>query len=303
MVGYDKEKETNILKSGIAGVFGGQITRALVCPIDVVKIRFQLQPGTVRSELKYNGLIQAVKTIWKEESIYGFYKGHVPAQLLSMVYGGVQFASFEYITKAANEIIPHSKDDHSVRSVVHFGCGCLSGAICTLTSQPFDVVRTRFAAQKEPKQYRTVTSAIKGMYVGEGLSSFFKGLTPALSQIIPYSGFTFCFNSLLQGLWRECSFNEGPVSHTICGGGAGLMSKCIVYPMDVVKKRLQVQGFSEATISEVVTYNGFRDCISTIKKQEGVRGFYKGLHVAAIKSTCTSALIFLTYECISDFIR
>uniref|UniRef100_F6XDJ9 Mitochondrial carrier protein n=1 Tax=Ciona intestinalis TaxID=7719 RepID=F6XDJ9_CIOIN len=246
MVGYDKEKETNILKSGIAGVFGGQITRALVCPIDVVKIRFQilysqLQPGTVRSELKYNGLIQAVKTIWKEESIYGFYKGHVPAQLLSMVYGGVQ-------------------------------------------------------------QYRTVTSAIKGMYVGEGLSSFFKGLTPALSQIIPYSGFTFCFNSLLQGLWRECSFNEGPVSHTICGGGAGLMSKCIVYPMDVVKKRLQVQGFSEATISEVVTYNGFRDCISTIKKQEGVRGFYKGLHVAAIKSTCTSALIFLTYECISDFI-
>uniref|UniRef100_H2ZE17 Mitochondrial thiamine pyrophosphate carrier n=1 Tax=Ciona savignyi TaxID=51511 RepID=H2ZE17_CIOSA len=303
MVGYDKDKETNILKSGFAGVSGGLITRALVCPIDVLKIRFQLQPGTLQSELKYKGIIQAVKTIWKEESVYGFYKGHVPAQLLSMVYGGVQFASFEYITKAAHDFIPHTRDDHTLRSFVHFGCGCISGGMCTFVSQPFDVVRTRFAAQKEPRQYRTVTSAVQGMYAVEGVSSFFKGLTPALSQIIPYTGFTFFFNSVLKGLWRECSFTEGPISHTICGGGAGLISKCIVYPMDVVKKRLQVQGFSEATVSKVVKYNGFLDCIATIKKQEGSRGFYKGLHVAVIKSTCTSGLIFLTYESILDYIR
>ena len=51
---------------------------------------FQLQPESVRSQLKYNGIVQAVATMFREEGYRAFWKGHTPAQCLSMINGGLQ---------------------------------------------------------------------------------------------------------------------------------------------------------------------------------------------------------------------
>lgn len=52
---------------------------------------------------KYSGVKQAVVLIFKEEGITAFWKGHVPAQGLSAVYGLVQFTSFEILTKKSKQ--------------------------------------------------------------------------------------------------------------------------------------------------------------------------------------------------------
>jgi len=41
-VGFDHEKTVYYSESFIAGFLGGIVTRALVCPLDVLKIRFQV---------------------------------------------------------------------------------------------------------------------------------------------------------------------------------------------------------------------------------------------------------------------
>lgn len=53
---------------------------------------------------KYSGLLQASYLIWKEENVVAFWKGHIPAQGLSAVYGIVQFAVFESLTNRAKYI-------------------------------------------------------------------------------------------------------------------------------------------------------------------------------------------------------
>lgn len=53
---------------------------------------------------KYRGLKQACTLIYKEEGLVAFWKGHVPAQGLSAVYGLVQFTAFELLTKYAKEV-------------------------------------------------------------------------------------------------------------------------------------------------------------------------------------------------------
>ena len=59
----------------------------LVC---VVKFQLQVEPIQKYNGSKYHGMLQACSTIYKEEGIHAFWKGHVPAQGLSLVYGLVQ---------------------------------------------------------------------------------------------------------------------------------------------------------------------------------------------------------------------
>lgn len=59
----------------------------------------------------------------------------------------LQFLSFEMLTELVHRASVHDARDFSV----HFVCGGLSACAATLTVHPVDVLRTRFAAQGEPK--------------------------------------------------------------------------------------------------------------------------------------------------------
>jgi len=53
-------------------------------------VQLQEQPVRRSSYSKYHGMFHAVRTIFKEEGLTAFWKGHNPAQLLSVVYGLMQ---------------------------------------------------------------------------------------------------------------------------------------------------------------------------------------------------------------------
>ncbi|MEE6528718.1 hypothetical protein FKM82_017197, partial [Ascaphus truei] len=84
---------------------------------------------------------------------------------------------------------------------VHFLCGGLAACSSTLTVQPLDTLRTRFAAQGEPKVYRSLRQAVVTMYRSEGPLTFYRGLSPSLLSVFPYAGLQFFFYNLLQRGW------------------------------------------------------------------------------------------------------
>lgn len=60
---------------------------------NIFSIFLQLQIEQLSSRnpgAKYHGILQAVQRISQEEGLLAFWKGHVPAQLLSVGYGAVQ---------------------------------------------------------------------------------------------------------------------------------------------------------------------------------------------------------------------
>ncbi|XP_020661945.1 mitochondrial thiamine pyrophosphate carrier [Pogona vitticeps] len=304
MVGYDPDSKCASLSTGeiaAAGSASGLVTRVMISPFDVLKIRFQLQIEKLSSrnpQAKYHGIWQAILKISQEEGPTAFWKGHVPAQLLSITYGGTQFVSFELLTK----LVHHGTSYDARNFIVHFVCGGLSACVSTVTVQPLDTLRTRMAAQGEPKIYRNIRHAVASMYQTEGLRAFYRGLSPTVIAVVPYAGFQFSFYSLLKKLYDWVvpaeEMKTGNVKNFVCGSCAGVLSKTLTYPFDLFKKRLQVGGFEQAraAFGQVRTYTGFVDCARHVVQEEGTRGLFKGLSPSLLKAAFSTGFTFFWYE-------
>ncbi|XP_026016365.1 mitochondrial thiamine pyrophosphate carrier-like [Astatotilapia calliptera] len=303
MVGYDPGVQGAPLspkEAAFAGSAAGMVTRALISPFDVIKIRFQLQIERVSSKTpqgKYYGIFQATRCIHLEEGLSAFWKGHIPAQLLSICYGAVQFASFEFLTELVHQKMLYD----SQTAGVHFVCGGLAACSATVVCQPLDTLRTRFAAQGEPKVYRNLRHAVSTMWRSEGTLTFYRGLSPTLMAVFPYAGLQFFFYNIFKKLLApqpEAGNSGGNLKSLVCGSGAGMISKTITYPFDLFKKRLQVGGFeaARAHFGQVRSYRGLLDCMVQIAKEEGFRGFFKGLSPSLVKAALSTGFTFFWYE-------
>ena len=122
--------------------------------------------------------------------------------------------------------------------------GGVAGASGTLASAPGDVLRTRLVAQAEPV-YKSIWHAVNQLWKEGGVPAFYKGALPAVMMTAPQAALQFAFYSLFTSLVPKVPLKDRSVSISIpeslsCGGLAGMASKSLLYPLDVAKKRLQV---------------------------------------------------------------
>lgn len=82
------------------------------------------------------------------------------------------------------------------------------------------------------------------------------------------------------------------------GALAGLLSKAAVYPLDLAKKRLQIQGFGEhrRSYGQHFQCSGVWHCFRATVRQEGLLGIYKGMTPSIWKAGVTSAINFCIYD-------
>ena len=73
----------------LSGIEAGSVMVFITNPFWLLKTRLQLQGAVGQGNLRYNGPADAIRTILKEEGLLGFYKGIIPALLLTS-HGAVQ---------------------------------------------------------------------------------------------------------------------------------------------------------------------------------------------------------------------
>lgn len=278
------------IKIASAGAISGALTRATLQPFDVLKIRFQLQS----SGNKYTSIYQAIRVIYVEEGPKAFWKGHVPAQALSIVYGVCQFSTWEYLNKFAN-----TYNHTGLNKILTFGAGAAGGIVATTVSFPFDVLRTRLVAQSTTLQtYDSMFQALRIIPKSEGYKTFYKGLYPALIQIIPYAGTQFlCYKIFNEFCDKVFGINWVISGVVVSGSLSGFCAKVVVYPLDLCKKRLQIQGMERWVFSDLqFNANGLTQCFLSTVRLEGFLGLYKGFFISAIKACVVSGVSFAIYE-------
>ena len=291
--------------------------RFCIAPLDVLKIRLQLQTGPLQgrgargviSGLAPIGTINTFKHILHDEgvtvvlsnSIYcshvnqgstlqAFWKGNVPAELLYVAYGAVQFSTYRMTNKLLQPFsLPNAVDT--------FLSGASAGAAATSLTYPLDLLRTRFAAQGRDRIYLNLRSSVLDIARTEGFKGFFQGLSPAVGQVVPYMGLFFSIYEVLRPSLADVSLPLGS-GDAFSGILSGVLAKSGVFPLDLIRKRLQVQGPMRARYAggSIPVYKGVLATGRVIVAREGWRGLYRGLGISLIKSAPASAVTMWTYE-------
>ncbi|KAJ2502992.1 Fe(2+) transporter [Coemansia sp. RSA 1972] len=93
---------------------------------------------------------------------------------------------------------------------------------------------------------------------------------------------------------EDIDYEELPASttlgmHLIAGAAAGIMEHSVMYPVDIVKTRMQVVGSS-------VAYSGVVQALRSISTTEGMRTLYRGVMSVVLGAGPAHAVYFATYE-------
>ncbi|KAJ3013686.1 Mitochondrial carrier protein ymc2 [Thoreauomyces humboldtii] len=270
-------------------------------PFDTVKVRLQTQS---REKPLYSGMGDCVKKTIKDEGFAGFYKGTLTPLIGVGACVAIQFGALEY---AKRQFTLHNTrnatvgvDPTQLSAPQLFLAGAASGIANSILSGPIEHVRTRLQVQARGADGRLAYSGpldfARKVSSQHGASALYKGQGVTLvREFIGYG----CYFATYEWLIQRCMRVEGKRRNEIpmwkqClyGATSGYALWLSVYPIDVVKSKLQTDGFTTSTQA----YRGALDCAKKTFAKEGYAGFYRGFGACMARAAPVNAATFVAYE-------
>lgn len=134
-----------------------------------------------------------------------------------------------------------------------------------------------------PRGNQLILQTFRKMWSTGGTSQFYRGLTMGLVGMFPYAAIDLSiFEALKRRLTarnarsRHCSeadAHPGSFATALIGGLSGAVGASVIYPINVLRTRLQAQG----TVLHPPRYNGIVDVARQTIRREGAKGLFRGL--------------------------
>jgi solute carrier family 25 protein 16 len=179
-----------------------------------------------------------------------------------------------------------------------------STSTARLPSSPLPNAPATVAAAAE-----VTTSTVQAVAPKTGLINFYRGFTPTILGMVPYAGISFLTHDTVSDMLRRPSIAQyttlpltkkhpegkpAPLrswAELTAGGLAGLVSQTASYPLEVIRRRMQVGG---------AVGDGHRlrlgETARMILREKGPAGFFVGLSIGYVKVIPLAAVSFYTYE-------
>ena len=175
------------------------------------------------------------------------------------------------------------------------------------------MVRGRLTAMGgalEQTKYSGMGDAFARIVRQEGFSALFQGIAPTLLGIYPYVALNYVTYETI----KEMAPGGGEASTAwklLAGGVAGTTGQTVAYPLDLLRRRFQMQSApgnplpcvqcgrprrrADVAASPEKRYKSVAHAVRTIVAKEGVGGLYKGFAANFIK-TCVSLCLSLSTD-------
>lgn len=258
----------------------------------------------MQHSIHWNGLFKAARDIQKSNGISALFKGHSATLVRIFPYASINFLAYEQIRAAI--IISPEKETPLRR----FLCGSIAGATSTFVTYSLELIRTRLAfetVQKNPSSWLGISQKI--YYEGGGswaLANFYRGFAPTMLGILPYAGMSFLTHDVIKDWFHspalapytlepQCRTRLTAVAQLCCGALAGIVAQTISYPIEIIRRRMQVGNV-------VGNQAGIVETAQRIFLERGARGFYVGLTIGYVKIVPMVATSFYVYDRMKRFL-
>ncbi|GMQ09437.1 hypothetical protein CsSME_00052820 [Camellia sinensis var. sinensis] len=268
-----------------AGAVAGTASRTATAPLDRLKVVLQVQTGPAR-------IVPAIKNIWREGGFLGFFRGNGLNVMKVAPESAIKFYTYEMLKTIIGDIKGEQKAD--IGTSGRLIAGGLAGAVAQTAIYPMDLVKTRlqtFAC--ESGKVPSLGKLSKDIWVHEGPRAFYRGVVPSLLGIIPYAGIDLAAYEALKDVSKRYILHDGepgPFVQLGCGTISGALGATCVYPLQVIRTRLQAQRANTSS-----SYKGMSDVFRKTLQNEGLRGFYKGLLPNLLKVVPAAGITYLGF--------
>ncbi|KAH7311645.1 mitochondrial carrier domain-containing protein [Stachybotrys elegans] len=303
----------------LAGAIAGGVSRTATAPLDRLKVYLLVNTKTgsdsaleaikrgrplAALQTAATPFRDAVKDLFRSGGFKGFFAGNGLNVIKIMPETAIKFGSYEAAKRALANFEGHG-DPKKINSYSKFTAGGVAGMIAQFCVYPLDTLKFRL-------QCETVKGGLTGsalvrqtavkMYGDGGLRACYRGVTMGLVGMFPYSAIDMGTFELLKKSYKtwyakrtgchEDDAEPGNIATGMIGATSGAFGASVVYPLNVVRTRLQTQG----TVMHKETYTGIWDVTQKTIKREGYRGLYKGLTPNLLKVAPALSITWVVYE-------
>ncbi|CAE6133093.1 unnamed protein product [Arabidopsis arenosa] len=270
-------------RHAFAGALAGISVSLCLHPLDTVKTMIQ------SCRLGEKSLCNTGRSIISERGFSGLYRGIASNIASSAPISALYTFTYETVKGTLLPLFPKE-----YCSLTH----CLAGGSASIATSFIFTPSERIKQQMQvSSHYRNCWTALVGIIQKGGLLSLYAGWTAVLCRNIPHSIIKFyVYENMKQMVLPSIGPCGEPAQPTTlqtltCGGLAGSAAAFFTTPFDVVKTRLQTQipGSRNQHPSVYQT-------LQSIRKQEGLRGLYRGLIPRLVMYMSQGAIFFASYE-------
>ncbi|XP_024971716.1 calcium-binding mitochondrial carrier protein SCaMC-1-like isoform X5 [Cynara cardunculus var. scolymus] len=191
-------------------------------------------------------------------------------------------------------IIPAGISKH-VHASKYLIAGGVAGAASRTTTAPLDRLKVVLQVQTSNA---SIASAVKNIWKEGGILSFFRGNGLNVIKVAPESAIKFYTYEMLKNfIGGDGKDDIGTSGRLLAGGMAGAVAQTAIYPMDLVKTRLQT----------FVSGNGKVPSLGKLSKdiwvQEGPRAFYRGIVPSLFGIIPYAGIDLAAYETLKEMSR
>ncbi|KAK1541274.1 hypothetical protein CPAR01_07263 [Colletotrichum paranaense] len=276
-------------KDLFSGAAGGVAQVLLGQPFDIVKVRLQTSTTPTTA-------LNAATQIYKNEGALAFYKGTLTPLLGIGACVSIQFAGFH---QARRFFESRNGSTGPLSYAQYYASGAFAGVANSVISGPIEHVRIRLQTQPHgaARLYSGPLDCVRklashggvlknGLYRGEAVT--------ILREAQAYGVWFLAFEWMMNADARRNNMDRkdiAPYKIAFYGGLAGEALWLSSYPFDVIKSKMQTDGFGKEQ-----RYKSMRDCFAQTYRGEGLRGFWRGIVPTLLRAMPVSAGTFATVE-------
>ncbi|KAF2129758.1 mitochondrial carrier [Dothidotthia symphoricarpi CBS 119687] len=290
-VDHEIESPEHGLKRTLKDLFAGAVGGVAQVLLDIVKVRLQ-------TTQQYSGALDAATKIYQNEGALAFYKGTLTPLIGIGACVSVQFGGFHYARRAFEARNVAASGSPQLSYSQYYASGAFAGIANTVLSSPIEHIRIRLQTQPHGanRLYNGPIDCVRKLSAHQGvLGGVYRGTAVTFMREAQAYGVWFTtFEYLMNSDAARNNIKRDEISMpkvAFYGGLAGEMLWISSYPFDVVKSKMQSDGFGKD-----MKYTSMRDCFAKVWRAEGMGGFWRGVGPTLLRAMPVSAGTFATVE-------